>query len=293
MDDIDVLLSSSLKRIAQPGDAAGVVDAIRARVDAGDTGTPANSSGFGGGGASAWLPWLGLVVVAGLVGGGLGPLGVFGANISEVAIAETATLQQHSQTYLCIEGAEATQLAGGQRVLAVARSDDDAWLGVRDPLSATSVLWVPAASVVVDADQDPSALPTGGVCPAVETTLAAPVPPVVPQPQPAPPPAPGPSDTTRPVVGQAYADPSVFYNSESTVVHALASDNVAVVSVLISWTGAHTGSGTMTKVGGEWRFTFATNDYPNGFMTFELRAVDAAGNVSVPASVVANHMYFG
>ncbi|MCA0216771.1 MAG: DUF4491 family protein [Actinobacteria bacterium] len=47
MADIDVLLSASLKRIAQPGDAAGVADAIRARVDAGDTGTPATSSGFG------------------------------------------------------------------------------------------------------------------------------------------------------------------------------------------------------------------------------------------------------
>ena len=53
MADIDVLLSASLKRIAQPGDAAGVADAIRARVDAGDTGTPATASGFG---ARPW--WL-------------------------------------------------------------------------------------------------------------------------------------------------------------------------------------------------------------------------------------------
>ncbi len=292
MDDIDVVLSSSLKRIAMPGDAAGVADAIRARVDAGDTGTPASSSGFGGGTLS-WLPWVGLVVVAGLVGGSLAPLGLLGAGITEVVAAETATLREHSPTYLCVEGAEATHLAGGERVLAVARNEEATWLGVRDPLYAASVLWIPASSVVVDDGQDASALPIDGDCPAVETALAAPLPPVVPQPQPAPPPAPGPSDTTRPVVGQAYADPSVFYNSEATVVHAFATDDVAVVSVLIAWSGAHTGSGTMSKVGSEWRFTFSTTDYPNGAMTFELRAVDAAGNVSVPATVVAYHEYFG
>lgn len=62
MADIDVLLSASLKRIAQPGDAAGVADAIRARVDAGDTGTPASSSGFG---ARPWWLFLlsGLLVI--------------------------------------------------------------------------------------------------------------------------------------------------------------------------------------------------------------------------------------
>jgi len=62
MADIDVLLSASLKRIAQPGDAAGVADAIRARVDAGDTGTPATASGFG---ARPWWLFLlsGLLVI--------------------------------------------------------------------------------------------------------------------------------------------------------------------------------------------------------------------------------------
>jgi hypothetical protein len=37
-DDIDALLSSSLKKAAEPANSAGVADAIRARVDAGDTG---------------------------------------------------------------------------------------------------------------------------------------------------------------------------------------------------------------------------------------------------------------
>ena len=44
-DALDELLSGSLKRAAQPGDSAGVADTIRARVAAGDVGTPAPSSG--------------------------------------------------------------------------------------------------------------------------------------------------------------------------------------------------------------------------------------------------------
>ena len=44
-DALDELLSGSLKRAAQPGDSAGVADTIRARVAAGDTGTPGPSSG--------------------------------------------------------------------------------------------------------------------------------------------------------------------------------------------------------------------------------------------------------
>ncbi len=289
MAEIDTLLSDSLKRLAQPGDAAGVADAIRSRVDAGDTGTPATSSGFGGGGPLSWLPWVGVVVVAGLVGASLGPLGVFGANVTEVRTADTATLQQDATAYSCIGGAVATILPAGQRVLAVARSEDSTWLGLRDPLNIVSTVWVPFAAVTVDEGQDAAALATGGACPLVETTLAVPQAPVTATPTPVP----GPSDTTPPSVGQAYADPTPFYNAETTTVHALATDNVAVTSVLISWSGAHTGSGTMTKIGGEWQFAFSTTDNPTGMMTFELRAVDAAGNVSSPVKVIADHQFFG
>ena len=298
MADIDVLLSASLKRIAQPGDAAGVADAIRARVDAGDTGTPAQSSGFGGGSPLSWLPWVGLVVVAGLVGGSLAPLGVFGAVVTEVATAETAMLTDDATAYLCIEGAEAAQLPAGQRVLAVGRSDDGTWLGVRDPLNVVATLWLPTGSVVLDAGQDAAALPVGGDCPTIETTLAVPVAPA-PKPEPtpttppAPGPGPGPSDTTPPVITQYYVTPTPFYNDETTTVIALATDNVAVTGVLITWSGSQTGSGSMTKVGAEWRFAYSTTNPPTGAIVFELRAVDAAGNQSAPVKVVADHQFFG
>ena len=63
MAEIDDLLSSTLKRVAHPGDAAGVADAIRSRVDAGDTGTPATSSGFGRRGFFRWWPWIAALVL--------------------------------------------------------------------------------------------------------------------------------------------------------------------------------------------------------------------------------------
>ncbi len=68
MDELDVLLSASLKRVAQPGDPAGVADAIRDRVAAGDTGAPASTSGFGP--RRWWVLWLGVGVVVVLVTGG-------------------------------------------------------------------------------------------------------------------------------------------------------------------------------------------------------------------------------
>ncbi|MCU1508722.1 MAG: hypothetical protein JWQ12_987 [Glaciihabitans sp.] len=72
MADIDDLLSASLKRLATPGDPAGVADAIRARVDAGDTGTPAAKSGWRPARLPGWFPWIGILVVIVLLGGGIG-----------------------------------------------------------------------------------------------------------------------------------------------------------------------------------------------------------------------------
>jgi len=296
MAEIDTLLSNSLKRLAQPGDAAGVADAIRSRVDAGDTGTPAQSSGFGGGSPLSWLPWVGLVVVAGLVGGSLAPLGVFGAVVTEVATAETAMLPDDATAYLCIEGAEAAQLPAGQRVLAVGRSDDSTWLGVRDPLNAVATLWLPAGSVVLDAGQDAAALPVGGDCPTIETTLAVPVAPAPapgpttpPAPGPNPGPNPGPSDTTPPAIvqwGATLPEPSGVCRDlvgETATLYALTSDNVAVTSVAISWSGVASGSSTMAGSGNSWTFEYdPPPTTPFGDLVFTMIAFDAAGNDSEP-----------
>lgn len=75
MTELDDVLRGSFARIAEPGDPTGVVAAIQARVDSGDTGTPADSSGFGGG-LRPWLPWIGLAIVVAITGGAIGASGV-------------------------------------------------------------------------------------------------------------------------------------------------------------------------------------------------------------------------
>lgn len=68
MTELDDMLRQSFARVAEPGDPAGVVDAIRARMAAGDTGTPAATSGFQPS-TDRFMPWLlggALLVVGGV-----------------------------------------------------------------------------------------------------------------------------------------------------------------------------------------------------------------------------------
>src|SRR5690606_39305511 len=84
------------ERAAAPGDPSGVADAVRARVAAGDLGAPASASvapGWAGASGAAWLPWAGVVVVAGLVGGGLGVAGVFGPEPEQVAVVGATSVR--------------------------------------------------------------------------------------------------------------------------------------------------------------------------------------------------------
>jgi hypothetical protein len=98
MADIDDMLREALQRIAPDADPSGVADSIRARVDAGDTGAPASSSGFDRR-LRRWLPFVGLIVVAALIGAGLGLSGLLGHPVvyasqaarSVPAITATAT----------------------------------------------------------------------------------------------------------------------------------------------------------------------------------------------------------
>src|SRR6185436_11985907 len=76
MAEFDDLLGAALKRAAQPGDAAGVAEAIRARVAAGDPGTPAATSGFGPTGILRWWPWVVTVLALLLAGGVLTAVGL-------------------------------------------------------------------------------------------------------------------------------------------------------------------------------------------------------------------------
>ena len=233
--------------------------------------------------ALTWLPWAGLVVVAGIVGGLLGPLGAFGHTTDLQLTSHSALVSDSVDAAVCIGGAGASTFTPGERVLAVARSDDSSYLGLRDSAHFTRTVWVPAAAVKLDPKQDVASLPVGGVCPVVTEVLpVTPVAPVTPA-KPGKPVTPPAKDTTPPTVGTPTA-PTV---NCGTKVSVTAADNVGVTSVSITWTGTNTGSGSMTTVSGHWEFT-AGNSFHDGSTTFKVTAHDAAGNSSPTTSVVAS-----
>ncbi len=295
MTDIDILLGASLKRLAPSGDAAGVADAIRSRVDAGDTGAPASASGFGsgGGGVAGWLPWVGIVVVAGIVGGAAGATGLAGRDSENVSVnVISSQLVESAPALSCPGGPVVTTLAAGTRVLAVERAEG--YLGVRDPGDFARVLWLAGQDVTVDSEQpDAAALPEGSPCPVA--ILAAPVvaPPVV------VPPAgggtPSAPDTTAPTIGKPTADTDPVCSAagsggdHTSTISVTASDNVGVTAVSISWSGAASGSASMSG-GGTWTYTYTSANSSSGSLTFTVQASDAAGNMSQQGSVTIQQL---
>ena len=277
-EGLDALLRDALGKAAEAGDSTGVADAIRSRVAAGDAGpsvvTGSTAPGWGGG-VGSWLPWLGLLVIAGVGGTALGASGLVGAPVGEPERGTTAIVQAASPASSCPGGPIVDELRAGDRVLAVGRSEQLDYLGVRDPRDLDTVLWLPAEFVTIDPGQpDPSTLPVSA-CPSVVVTYPTPIP--TPEP-----------DTTRPKVGQVGAsqNPVFVGNNGTSVISATASDNERVTSVSISWSGTTSGSAAMAFSGGTWTYVFdPPQDTPNGVVTFTIQARDAAGNVSSPATV--------
>jgi hypothetical protein len=279
-DELDGLLRDALGKAAEPGDSAGVADAIRSRLAAGDAGSSvAGSTAPGwGGGVSSWLPWLGLIVAAAIGGTALGASGLVGAPVGEPGHGPAGVVVGAAPAASCPGGPIIDELHAGDRVLAVQRSDDLAYLGVRDPRDLVTVLWLSASSVAIDDGQtDVSGLPIGA-CPVVVQTY------VTPEPEPEPEPV----DSTRPSISQAGSSAGTVYvmNNGTAVISAVASDNERVTSVSISWSGSTTGIGEMQFSGGTWSFLFdPPQDTPAGTVSFTIQARDAAGNVSAPATV--------
>jgi len=288
-DALDELLSGSLKRAAQPGDSTGVADTIRARVAAGDVGTPAPSGGSApgfGGGLASWIPWVGLLVVGALVGGVLGVTGVFGHPIDIVTVGTSSILMPPTvQASSCPGGPVIASVERGSRVVALARSADGAQVQVRNPADVSQLVWIPVGELVSDSGQTPVAgLPIGPSCPAVyvpQPTVVVPVTPVTPG---KPTKKPGqPADTTKPTEGK----PTAVVENCKTTITVTASDNVGVTSVSLSWSGTNTGSGSMSSIGGgQWQKVFLTGMH-DGNTTFAAVAHDAAGNASSANSVTA------
>lgn len=247
---------------------------------------PVTGAAIAGRSVLTWLPWVGLIVVAGVVGGLLGPLGAFGhtTDLQLGSQAGAAVVSRSVDAAICIGGGGAGAFTPGERVLAVARSKDSSYLGLRDPAHFIRTVWVPAVAVKVDPKQDVASLPVGGVCPVVTEILpvapVAPVAPVTPvKPGKPVPPAPA-KDTTAPTIGT----PTAPLVNCATKVIVSAADNVGVSSVSISWTGNNVGSGSMSPVSGHWEFP-TDNHFHDGPTTFKVTAHDAAGNASPTTSV--------
>jgi hypothetical protein len=303
-DDIDALLSNSLKSAAEPANSAGVADVIRSRVAAGDAGTSVAGStapGWGGGSAAGILPWLGLIVVAGIVGGTVGATGVIGAPSSEVdgSVPAYVITPDVAPTYACPGGPRIGNMPANTRVLAVARDADGTFLGTRDPDDWSSTIWFEAGDVVTDDGADTASLPIEE-CPEVVVTVVTPTP----TPEPTVEPDPGetdepepPADTTPPLATKMSANPTFVINGQSSLISVNASDDVGVTAVNLSWTGPNglAGSGQMVPISGTWRYSWSHANMSNGFglWTFTARAVDAAGNVSAPQQVVVERQYLG
>lgn len=280
-DGLDSRLRDALGQAAEQGDSTGVADAIRARVAAGDPGTSVASStapGWGGG-AGSWMPWLGMIVVAGLVGGVVGVSGAVGRPAGDTVVDLPAAIAESAPAYACVDGERIGRLSAGTRVLGVQRSEDLRWVGVRDPGAGGSTIWVNLGDLALDGGMPAlEALPVGGACPVIVVSTPTPTP----TPEPVPVPAPG--DSTAPTISQASAT-SPFYsgNGQTTTVTAVASDNRGVtrVSVQIVRPDGATATAEMQNSGGGWTYTYSAQGHNQlGLYRFVLTAFDAAGNTS-------------
>jgi hypothetical protein len=290
-DGLDSRLRDAFAKAAEQGDSAGVADAIRSRISAGDSGASvaASTAPGWGGGVGSWLPWIGLIVVAAIGGTAVGASGLVGAPEGSPGSGPSAVVLGTAPAASCPGGPMIDEFHAGDRVLAVQRSEESDYFGVRDPRDLATVLWVPASVLTMDAGQpDPSTLPVGE-CP--EIVISYPTP--TPTPEETQEPVPGPSDTTAPKINTATGTPNPLYNVDPLLLQVTAGDGVGVVGVTVSWSGEFTGSANMSLVGSEWRYTFTPPDDGGGDIHFTFRARDAAGNVSGPVMITIDHQYFG
>jgi hypothetical protein len=291
-DALDELLSGSLKRAAQPGDSAGVADTIRARVAAGDVGTPAPSSGPApgfGGGLAGWLPWVGAIVVLGLVGGTLGATGAFGRPDAPAPVSNNVLISLSDSgvgASPCPAGAPITELQPGQHVVALARSADSADVEVRDPAALDQTVWV-TAKALKSLGKDFSTLPVSGCGVLTSTPVPAPVvvTPVTPVAPPTKPGKPAP-DTTPPVVGAITVDTT---DACKPIVTVQITDNVGVSSATLKGTSGSPYNVNQTVVmthpgGTSWKGTLNMPSNFSGIVNLTITAHDAAGNTTTTTS---------
>lgn len=298
LTDIDGMLRDSFQRISEPGASDGVAEAIRSRVAAGDPGTAvATATAPGWIAGPGLLGTLGILGVSALVvGAGIGAGAALSVPDEPAASAAIALATGTVSAGSCPGGDGAAEFLAGEHVLVIARSDDSRHVAVRSSADWATTVWLPTTVIVVEPDQaDLASLPIAG-CPeatgvaiAPEST-AEPAPTTQPGPPAPPPPPPAPSDTTAPAILQSGVSDNDLYQDETATFTIVASDNVAVTSVSATWSGARSGSASLTKVGNQWQLVYPRPVPldPNGTVTFTFRARDAAGNQSAPAVIAIN-----
>lgn len=248
----------------------------------------------------AWLPWVGAGLVLAIAGAALGASGAFGApRAAGVAPHLGSAISQTTSGLDCPGGAQVAAFAPGERVFAVARSDDSAYLGVRSPFDRDETVWVPRSAVAVDPGEPAaSTLPVDG-CPVPVVTVAPlspepatepeapeqqPQPPRQPQPQPRPQP---PTPDTAPSLGTPSGVQNVgctaAFGPETTTIAVPANDDHGVEAVTVSWSGVDSGTAELTRSGASWTFRYDPPDVI-GTVTFTLVAHDTAGHASAPAT---------
>lgn len=301
-DALDSRLRDALARTAQPGDPTGVADAIRSRVAAGDPGTSvAGSTAPGwGGGVFSWLPWLAMIVVAGLVGVVVGVAGLVGRPPGEIVVDMPVAIGESAPASSCIDGPVVGRIGAGTRVLATARSVDSTWVAVRDPGVLGTTVWVRLGDVSLDAGAAALAdLPVGAGCP--ETVVTVPV-----APAPAPTEAPTSGDATAPTVVQAGAAPPTIWSPDggsffpgTSVVSAVAQDDIGVDRIVATWpTVDFVAGGSRSIAGASGSFPFGpvvwneSLGYADRIVPITLVAYDRAGNASSPVVVTITVTYY-
>jgi hypothetical protein len=251
------------------------------------------------------------VIVVGAIGGAAGALGVFGEPAPAKA-SSAVVLGTGVEALDCPGGAAVAQLVGGERVLALKRSDDSHYLQVRNPYDVNQLVWLSAGLVSVDKHQPAIETLAIAGCPkptmALDELPVAPVVPTVPvpakpsggsvhvTPPAAPAPIAPPKETVKPVIAKASATPTTILNDGATTLSVVATDNVGVTGVTATWSGAAAGSAAMHLVAGTWQLSFSSTrtDGPSyGNIVFVFVAHDAAGNASAQASVTVSRQYFG
>jgi hypothetical protein len=237
------------------------------------------------------LPWAGVVAGAAIVGVAVGTSGLVGQNPAPIVAPAGFTVADPVSAAVCPGGAFAVTLPHGTRVLAIARSSDNAWLGVRNTYDLASTVWVPAAAVIPDdAEPDIGTLPVDE-CPTVRFARPAEKP--TPSPSPTKQPPPPAKDSVAPKITSITAEPDFILNLDPTVIRVTATDSVGVTGVTLKWSGEFSGSKAMKRVGNEWRLTFTPPNDGGGTITFSAVASDAAGNTSAPKKTTVEHQYFG